>query len=145
VDVTIPRQHHKSDPSTDLNDRGSQGRACSPDLVVPNGVRSSSADAGSIDGGQRALPAMMGPVKGYRVTRVCGSSVTTVSELGIQVSRGHGYGQVDGLRVTYHVGKGGPDHPAQSATDARLHADQRDAEPFINLRPTAGLLRGAIW
>jgi hypothetical protein len=68
------------------------------------GVRSSPPEDGAIDGGQGVLPAVMGPVKGYRVTRVCDSPATTVSELGIQVSRGHGYGEVDGLRINYHVG-----------------------------------------
>jgi hypothetical protein len=64
------------------------------------GVRSSPAEAGSIDGGQRVLPAVMRPVKGYRVTRVCDSSGTTVSELGIQVSRGPGYGEGTGYAST---------------------------------------------
>ena len=68
------------------------------------GIRSSPAEDGAIDGGQGVLPAVMGPVKAYRVTHVCGSSGNMVSELGIQVSRGHGYGAVDGLRINYHVG-----------------------------------------
>jgi hypothetical protein len=68
------------------------------------GIRSSPAEDGAIDGGQGVLPAVMGPVKGYRVTHVCDSSGTMVNELGIQVSRGHGYGEVDGLRINYHVG-----------------------------------------
>jgi hypothetical protein len=68
------------------------------------GIRSSPPEDGAIDGGQGVLPAVMGPVKGYRVTRVCDSPATMVSELGIQMSRGQGYGEVDGLRIRYHVG-----------------------------------------
>lgn len=68
------------------------------------GIRSSPAEDGAIDGRQGVLPAVMGPVKGYRVTRGCTSSAADVIELGIQVSRGDGYGQIDGLRVKYHVG-----------------------------------------
>jgi hypothetical protein len=68
------------------------------------GVRSSPASEGSIDMGQFVLPAVMGPVKGYRVSSACGSSDRMVSELAIQVSRGDGYGEVAGLRVRYHVG-----------------------------------------
>jgi hypothetical protein len=68
------------------------------------GIRSSPAEDGAIDGGQGVLPAVMGPVKGYQVTRVCDRSASKVSELGIQVSRGQGYGEVAGLRIKYHVG-----------------------------------------
>jgi hypothetical protein len=70
-------------------------------------VRNAPPAEGGIEGGPDAtLPPVMAPTKGFAVTRNCeDTSNGDVHEMAIQATRkGDGMAEIDGLKITYHVG-----------------------------------------